>query len=171
MSNEKKKLGDCTVGCSEEVFHLLVLIAGTTDPVNTFTDAAHRAVSYVSPAAFYWDKKFYEGIQELVSTTRNASLFDLHGWTGDNRKGNREVAGAYLVNRLVGANKEKAFYGPSYKKKKIHIHLVGHSHGGNVINEMTQQISKLGGNGLLPGRSRALPTSRLHFFKSSTKLG
>ncbi len=144
MSDEKKKLGECTVGCSEEVFHLVVLIAGTTDPINITIDAKSRAMSYANPAT-YWDKKFYEGIQELVNSTRNASLFDMHGWTGDNRKGNREVAGAYLVNRLSGSNKEKAFYGPSYKKKKIHIHLVGHSHGGNVMNEMTQQISKLGG--------------------------
>lgn len=143
MSAEKKKIGECTVGCSEEVFHLLVLIAGTTDPVNTYTDVNHRAMSYVKPKN-YWDEEFYEGIQELVNSTRNAALFDMHGWTGDNRKGNREVAGAYLVNRLSGSNKEKAFYGPSYKKKKIHIHLVGHSHGGNVINEMTQQIAKLG---------------------------
>jgi hypothetical protein len=143
MSDEKKKIGECTVNCSEEVFHLLILVAGTTDPINTFTDAKHRATSYVNPAT-YWDKKFYSGIQELVNSTRNTSLFDMHGWSGDNRKGNREVAGAYLVNRLTGSNKEKAFYGPTYKKKKIHIHLVGHSHGGNVINEMTQQISKLG---------------------------
>jgi hypothetical protein len=145
MTEEKKKIGECTVGCSEEVFHLLILVAGTTDPTNTFTDAGHRAISYKSKdTKKYWDKAFYDGINELVASTRNTSLFDMHGWSGDNRKGNREVAGAYLVNRLVGANKEKAFYGPSYKKKKVYIHLVGHSHGGNVMNEMTQQIYKLG---------------------------
>ncbi len=143
MSVEKKKIGQCTVGCSEEVFNLLVLISGTTDPINTFTDPKSRAISYADPAT-YWNKNFYASIQELVHSTRNASLFDLHAWSGDNRQGNREVAGTYLVNRLCGANKEKAFYGPSYKKKKIHIHLVGHSHGGNVINEMTKQMSKLG---------------------------
>lgn len=143
MSEGKKQIGNCTVGCSDEIFHILILVSGTTDPVNTFTDIDHRSMSYERPK-HYWDRKFYEGIQELVNSTRNAALFDLHGWSGDNRQGNREVAGAYLVNRLVGANKEKAFYGPSYRKKKIHIHLVGHSHGGNVINEMTRQISKLG---------------------------
>jgi hypothetical protein len=147
MSDEKKKIGDCTVGCTEDVFHLLILVAGTTDPVNTLTDAKDRATSY-KPAIVdgknYWDKKFYDSIKELVSSTRNASLFDMHGWSGDNRKGNREVAGAYLVNRLTGSNKEKAFYGPTYKKKKVYIHLVGHSHGGNVMNEMTKQIYKLG---------------------------
>ena len=143
MSDQKKKIGECTVGCSEEVFHLLILVAGTTDPINVSTDTKSRAVSYTSPTT-YWDEKFYTGIQDLVVATRNAALFDMHGWTGDNRKGNREVAGAYLANRLVGANGEKAFYGPSYKRKKIYIHLVGHSHGGNVINELTQQIFKLG---------------------------
>ena len=144
MATEKKKLGDCTVGCSEDVFHLVVLVAGTTDPINAFITEESRARSYAHPNT-YWDQKFYEGVQALVAETPNAALFDMHGWTGDNRKGNREVAGAYLVNRLVGANKEKAFYGPSYKKKKIYFHLVGHSHGGNVINEVTRQIANLGG--------------------------
>jgi hypothetical protein len=144
MSQEKKKIGDCTVNCSEEVINLLVLIAGTTDPVNTYADTRtdKRAMSYVNKDR-YWNKEFYAGIQELVHSTRGGLLFDLHGWSGDNRQANREIAGAYLVNRLSGNNGEKAFY-PAYKKKKVHLHLVGHSHGGNVINEMTKQMSKLG---------------------------
>jgi hypothetical protein len=143
MATEKKKLGDCTVSCSEDVFHLVVLVAGTTDPINTFVTEQSRARSYAHPNT-YWDQAFYDSVQALVADTPNAALFDMHGWTGDNRKGNREVAGSYLVNRLVGANGEKAFYGPSYKRKKIHFHLVGHSHGGNVINEVTRQIANLG---------------------------
>lgn len=150
MPNNKKKLGECTVGCKNDVLHLLVLISGTTDPVNTFVTPDHRAVSYpsvkkenIAPSQ-YWDEAFYKDIEALVKTRKNTKLFAFHGWSGDNRQGNREVAGAYLVNRLVGANKETAFYGPSYQKKTIHIHLLGHSHGGNVVNEMTKQIDKLG---------------------------
>jgi hypothetical protein len=145
MTNTKKKVGDCTVGCENDVLHLVVLISGTTDPVNSFTDDAHGARSYrQEPRTTYWDTAFYEGVEALVKANRNAKLFDFHGWSGDNRKGNREVAGRYLVNRLVGGNKETAFYGPTYQKKTIHIHLIGHSHGGNVINEMTQQMAALG---------------------------
>jgi hypothetical protein len=144
MTTQEKKLGDCTVNCSEEVINLVVLITGTTDPVNTFVDTItdKRAMSYVNKVR-YWNNEFYAGIQELVISTKGGLLFDLHGWSGDNRQANREVAGAYLVNRLSGNNGEKAFY-PAYKKKKVHLHLVGHSHGGNVINEMTKQMSKLG---------------------------
>lgn len=143
MSGEKKKVGNCTVGCSEEVINLVILVAGTTDPVNASTDEASRAMSYKNGHT-YWDAKFYEDVKALVASAPNAKLFDLHGWSGDNRIANREAAGAYLVNRLIGANKEKAFYGPSYRKKKVHLHLVGHSHGGNVVNEMTKQMAKLG---------------------------
>lgn len=145
MPKNKKKIGECTVGCANDVLQLVVLISGTTDPVNSFTDDDHGARSYrQEKRTTYWDTAFYDGIQALVKANPNAKLFDFHGWSGDNRKGNREVAGAYLVNRLVGANKEEAFYGPRYQKKTIHIHMVGHSHGGNVINEMTQQMEKLG---------------------------
>ena len=147
----KKKLGQCTVDCQRDVLHLVVLVAGTSDAINSFNTPDHRAVSYpsvkkenVSPGQ-YWDAAFYGELKKLIKSNPKAlELFDFHGWSGDNRQGNREVAGAYLVNRLVGANNEKPFYSKSYQSKTIHIHLIGHSHGGNVINEMTQQMAKLG---------------------------
>lgn len=151
MSTQKKKVGECTVSCNEETLHLVVLVAGTSDPINSSNTPDHNAVSYpsekktnTSPGQ-YWDKAFYDELKQLIKSNRNAlELFDFHGWSGDNRVGNRRTAGAYLVNRLVGANKEKAFYSKAYQSKTVHIHLIGHSHGGNVINEMTQQMTTLG---------------------------
>ena len=119
--------------------HVLVLIAGTTSPINVNDN---HAISYLNSEQ-YWDQQFYQDIQDLTKETINLELFDFHGWSGDNSIENRKIAGQYLINRLCGAEGEKSFY-VGWKKKPVYFHLLGHSHGGNVINEMTQQISKLG---------------------------
>ena len=137
----------------EQVLHLLVLVAGTSDAVNADNTAVSRAVSKVHSVkdatgkttnVLYWDKCFLQDIQTLLDENVNLKLFDFHGWTGDNRITNRSIAGAYLINRLCGAHGQTAFYGPTYRHREIHFHFLGHSHGGNVINEMTKQIHKLG---------------------------
>ena len=131
--------------------HVLILVAGTTDPVNADDNKSSRAQSYPTLdsldknlAKNYWDQEFYNSLKEHVSKYVNFKLFHFHGWTGDNSIGNREIAGGYLVNRLCGAEGEKAFYEKTYQNKTIYFHLLGHSHGGNVMNEMTKQMDKLG---------------------------
>ena len=148
------------------VLHLFILIAGTSDPINSDNKKESRAQSYdtklrLDPEAKtlkdklriedykkeaqnYWDVKFFSQMKELTKQYKNFELFPFHGWTGDNSVNNREVAGAYLVNRLCGAEGETAYYGESYQNRPIHFHLIGHSHGGNVMNEMTKQMDKLG---------------------------
>ena len=123
--------------------NIIVLVAGTTDPINVNGNVTSRAESYQSKY-IYWNDQFMKGIREYqAANKKSVILFDKHGWTGDNRVQNREIAGAYLVNRLCGAEGQKPYY-PAYKKRAVHFHLVGHSHGGNVINEMTKQMAKLG---------------------------
>ncbi len=138
--------------------HIIVLVAGTSDPVNTnittktkndvnqpYKETKHRANSYES-TSLYWDKYFYEAIKKFQNSSKENKpmiVFDKHGWSGDNSIKNREIAGAYLVNRLCGAEGLKPYY-PKYKKSPVTFHLLGHSHGGNVINEMTKQMDKLG---------------------------
>lgn len=153
------KNGSKNLGTIDNSLHILVLIAGTTDPINATTSISSRAISYGTSSqdmalqthksytqipVNYWDKRFKIDIEMLDDKYVNLVLFPFHGWTGDNSKENREIAGQYLVNRLCGANGEKSFYGKTWKNKEITFHLLGHSHGGNVINEMTQQISRLG---------------------------
>ena len=70
-------------------------------------------------------------------------MFDAHGWSGDNRAVARDVAGQYLANRLCGAQGEKAYYA-RWQNKRIHLHFIGHSHGGNVINAATEHMVTLG---------------------------
>lgn len=136
--------------------HVLILIAGTTDPINydingkarsygtTTQEVKSNPESYSNVPINYWDKEFKEQLEALDKKYVNLVLFPFHGWTGDNSAENREIAGQYLINRLCGANGEKPYYEKTWQNKEITFHFLGHSHGGNVINEMTQQISRLG---------------------------
>ena len=152
----------------EGALHVLVLVAGTTDPVNS-DDVGTRAHSYDSDY-MYWDDDFTKDIQELSSKYKNLKLFPFHGWTGDNSIKNRETAGSYLVNRFCGAENEKAFYEESYQKKRIHFHLLGHSHGGNVMNEMTKQMDKLGEKWPEKWKVKSLTYLSTPFFKKIHQL-
>lgn len=138
--------------------HIYILVPGTTDPVNSFANIQHnpdskkqlglhettnRANSYKS-TSMYWDDKFYQGMVKLENNIDDFIIFDKFGWSGDNCVSNREVAGKYLVRRLYMPDKynKQGYYEP-IKEKPVYFHLIGHSHGGNVINEMTKEIDKL----------------------------
>jgi hypothetical protein len=131
--------------------HIIILVAGTSDPVNTtistkdFKTAKGRANSYDSVSK-YWDKDFFTEIMKFQKATKENKamiVFDKHGWSGDNSIENRAIAGAYLVNRLCGEEGLTPYY-KKYLNTPVRFHLLGHSHGGNVINEMTKQMEKLG---------------------------
>ena len=107
-----------TVGNSE-VLHILILVGGTTDPVNA-DDLGSESHSYGTLPGpdknFYWDHAFYKGIEEFKNKYVNLKIFNYHGWTGDNSVTNRKIAGRYLANRLCGAEGQKAFYERTYQK-------------------------------------------------------
>ena len=164
-----------------DILNILVLIAGTTDPVNASTAKSKHANSYTKDTSQdlalqnhesytqvpvnYWDKKFKEQIEAFDDKYVNLVLFSFHGWSGDNSKENREIAGAYLINRFCGANGEKAYYEETWQNKPIHFHLLGHSHGGNVINEMTKQIEALGSKWPKEWKIKSLTYLSTPFFK------
>ena len=143
---ERKAKKAKKVFVKQNIFQLLVLIAGTTDAINE-DDHGTRAKSY-GDIENYWDSQFLKEVEHFIDEhnikQNNLKLFPFHGWTGDNQSNNREVAGAFLVNKLCGAGGQSAFYEEKYQNKEIHFHLLGHSHGGNVINEMTKQMHNLG---------------------------
>jgi hypothetical protein len=95
--------------------------------------------------AWYWqdNRGFRQALVELCKQYSNLHLFRVHGWSGDNAADNRRVAGAYLANRLRGAGGEKAYY-KGWLDKPVAFHLIGHSHGGNVINEFTRRAAEMG---------------------------
>lgn len=118
-----------------KIEHIIILVAGTVDPINIEADDKIRA------NLSYWKEgTFYQDIKELAEKP-HCHLFDQHGWSGDNTAINRKVAGTYLADRLCGSEGEKAYY-PGFKNKTVHFHLIGHSHGGNLINELTQRIAE-----------------------------
>lgn len=149
--------------CINEVFvpnarHICILIPGTTDPVNMINNiqidpdtnktlstanAKGRANSYKS-SSFYWDNDFYDAIEKLEKEDVNFTIFDKFGWSGDNCIANREISGKYLVRRLCMPDKhnKEGYYYP-IRNENVYFHLIGHSHGGNVINEMTKEMHLL----------------------------
>jgi len=108
--------------------HILILVPGTTDPVNISEDRSGAATKD------YWDKPFLDGMRDLVSAhPRITKYWTEFSWTGDNQKEAR-VTAAKDLNKLI--------YQFSYiavrDRIPVSIHLIGHSHGGNVINEYSQ---------------------------------
>ncbi|MCK6588677.1 MAG: hypothetical protein L6Q76_13960, partial [Polyangiaceae bacterium] len=123
---------------------ILVFVPGTTDPVNS-TPAQHAA------NASYWQGKddyMLARVKQLKS-----EYLDLHimheefSWSGDNSKSEREKAGNGLRELLYARKKDQKHGDALYKgfvNKAVSLHLIGHSHGGNVINEFTKAIKAKG---------------------------
>lgn len=126
---------------SNDTKHIFILVAGTVDPVCLTANSVKRATSYTS-SNNYWAENpdFIKGLKALCDEYPQLALFDAHGWSGDNTKENREIAGAYLANRLCGSNGQTAYYS-GYRTKNVAFHLIGHSHGGNVLNEFTKRAA------------------------------
>jgi hypothetical protein len=118
---------------------ILVFVPGTTDPVNT-TKAQHDANKS------YWDEN--KRMLEKVANLRKEFL-DLHvcmdqfSWSGDNAQAERVKAGGRLRDLLYARQSPPAMYA-GWRDKPVWLHLIGHSHGGNVINEFTKQIKAAG---------------------------
>lgn len=138
---------------ARDVINIVVMVGGTVDPINS--DPKVRSASYRNPKVpeppdpnvnndmdWYWgtNKPLRDELEKLQKKYRNLHLFVAHGWTGDNSPTNRRIAGAYLADRLCGGNGEKAYY-KGFLQSEVSIHLIGHSHGGNVINEFTHRAA------------------------------
>ncbi|WP_224372559.1 hypothetical protein [Hyalangium versicolor] len=141
---------------SQDIPNIVVLVGGTVDPGNL--DSAKRSLSYPKPgfqsleealknkadSNWYWlgNDHFVLTLETLRKRYTNLHVFTAHGWTGDNSVQARIGAGTYLANRLCGAQGELPYY-QAHLKKEVHFHFIGHSHGGNVINELTRQAAKV----------------------------
>lgn len=118
-------------GKDKGITDIVMFVAGTTDPLNTagLKHGANTTYWEGSPANF-WAK-----VKEL-----KFQFHDLHiegtfySWSGDNNTHERNVAAEGLLDLI------KREY-PGYRRKEVHLHLIGHSHGGNVINEFTNLIT------------------------------
>ena len=76
-----------------DILHVLVLIAGTTDPINATTSTSSRSISYGTSSqdlalqthknytqipVNYWDKRFKIDIEALDEKYVNLVLFPFH---------------------------------------------------------------------------------------------
>lgn len=129
-----------------DIPNIIVLVSGTVDPVNS--DLKARSASYqrnknMLDSDWYWQENvgLRKTIEDLRLRYTNVHVFTAHGWTGDNGATNREIAGTYLANRLCGSGGQSAYY-KGFLGREVAFHLIGHSHGGNVINELTEQAAK-----------------------------
>lgn len=147
------------VHIKKDKINIVVLVAGTVDPgnmhKNTFKEDPFRfkrAQSYqdflqpilLKDNNWYWgeNEDMIKCLHNMKEEYNNLHILEAHGWSGDNSVKNREIAGSYLADRLCGANGEKAYY-KGYLDNHVSFHFIGHSHGGNVINELTKRISNL----------------------------
>jgi len=110
---------------------IIQFVAGTTDPVNMHS-LKHQA-----------NKEYWRGVGNLWADVKELKpqYLDLHiedsffSWSGDNNTDERTKAAERLMDLLLRV------YG-NWKKKEVHLHLIGHSHGGNVINQFTNVIAE-----------------------------
>jgi len=136
----------------KDVANIIVLVSGTVDPGNLDSDKLKRSASYRAPNVAWWlndpnwywqeNSEFNRVLNSLREQYTNLHLFTAHGWSGDNAATNRRIVGAYLANRLCGAGGEKSYY-EGLLDQEVSFHFIGHSHGGNVINELTRRASEL----------------------------
>ncbi|PHR29981.1 MAG: hypothetical protein COA38_11075 [Fluviicola sp.] len=112
---------------------IVQFVAGTTDPVNT-SGLKHQA-----------NKDYWIGADNLWKKVKDLKpqFLDLHvqeeffSWSGDNNTDERTKGAERLLDVLLRVYS-------NWKNKEVHLHLIGHSHGGNVINQFTDIIAKSG---------------------------
>ncbi|MCP4137212.1 MAG: hypothetical protein GY754_39955 [bacterium] len=120
------------------VTDIVVMVPGTTNPGNAMKQRADQS---------YWtkNKSYHENfLKKLVALehTKSAKAIGyvayqhLHvwsefNWSGDNNKEERIKAGKQLCSDIQGSY-------PKSKGSRVSLHLIAHSHGGNVVNEFTK---------------------------------
>ncbi|MCE3075690.1 hypothetical protein [Chryseobacterium gwangjuense] len=127
---------------SGRIYDVVMFVAGTTDPGNTEGKKHQANTDYWK----YFDEKtkketdkslnnLWHNIKEL-----KPQFLDLHiegeffSWSGDNDTKERTKASERLLDLLLRVY-------PGWKNQEVHFHLIGHSHGGNVINQFTELIA------------------------------
>ncbi len=109
---------------------IIEFVAGTQDPINT-KGLKHEA------NANYWKgtENFLEGVKALKDAYNDLHIeSEFYSWSGDNNTKDRNEGAARILDLLLRVY-------ANWKKREIHFHLIGHSHGGNVINQFTELIA------------------------------
>ena len=94
----------------------------------------------------YWEgyPRFHQDVEAFVQQAaglgNGALLLDRIRWSGDNNIDERKRAGQHLLEVLVTGNGPEHCWPDKdvWQGRPVYLHLIGHSHGGNVINEFTR---------------------------------
>jgi methyl-accepting chemotaxis protein len=131
-----------------DYLHVFVLVPGTTQPVNNLFDFIDEDNTSYPSGKSYWksDSRYFNFLYSVEkikqeADKKNADDKNYHSenyfdftWSGHNNFNERENAGNKLAKMLL--NKYSA-----WGANLVYFHLIGHSHGGNVINSFTNSIS------------------------------
>ena len=77
-----------------DVRNIIILLAGTVDPICIRSSKKTRATSYSKKdGRGYWDEspELISKLKRLCDKFEHLALFDSHGWSGDNTKENRQI--------------------------------------------------------------------------------
>jgi hypothetical protein len=123
---------------------ILVFVPGTTDPVNSTAEQHQANKTYWYGGA---DDHLMAQVDKLKREYKDLHIMrDVFSWSGDNSENERNKAGERLRDvlyaRKVGQKNVSEYAG--WRDKAVSLHLIGHSHGGNVINAFTQAIKQHG---------------------------
>lgn len=113
---------------------IIQFVAGTTDPINL-----HGLKNQAN-------KDYWRGADNLWANVKKLKpqFLDLHiedtffSWSGDNSTEERTKGAEKLLDTLLRV------YSGWKENEEVHLHLIGHSHGGNVINQFTNIIEESG---------------------------
>jgi len=116
---------------NKKIVDIIMFVAGTTDPIN-IKGEKHQANKN------YWrdsQNNFWAKVKELKPQYLDLHIEDsFFSWSGDNNTEERNLAADRLLDLFVRVY-------PGFKNREVHLHLIGHSHGGNVINQFTNLIA------------------------------
>ena len=107
---------------------------------------------------WYWETnpRLREKIEALRKQLPNLHVFTMHGWTADNNPRNREIAGAYLCDRLCGGGGENRAQIVQNPPGLVSNASVNEAAGGWIDWNLTGDEEQIAGaDGLTVGTDRA----------------
>lgn len=124
------------------IIDIVMFVAGTTDPGNTDGKKHHANTTYWKYVDEKTNKETEQSLHNLWNNIKKLKpqFLDLHiegeffSWSGDNDTKERIQASERLFDLIL-----RVYSG--WKNQEVHLHLIGHSHGGNVINQFTELVS------------------------------
>lgn len=124
------------------IIDIVMFVAGTTDPVNTDGKKHQANTTYWKYIDGKTKKETEQSVNNFWNNIKklNPQFLDLHiegqffSWSGDNDTKERILASERLFDLIL-----RVYSG--WKNQEVHLHLIGHSHGGNVINQFTELVA------------------------------